>query len=361
MNAYLPSLILFLLGAVAIVGAAFDRRLQRQITLGLVGLVLWGGCLILYPRAAPAVAPVSEPRPTAPVEVAAQATPSPGPRGRIVFHSERTGDFEIWVMNDDGSKQTQLTHAKGRDIEPAWSPDGTQIVFASARDDPENLQLYIMNADGSDQRPLLPFEPSDNWSPAWSPDGKKIAYQSNRDRSFEIYVVNVDGTGRTRLTGADPGEGGEVRPNNSMPNWSPDGRRIVFVSDRDGNHEIYVMNADGSNQRRLTDHPADDIRPRWSPDGKFILFESDRYGRRGIYRIPAPGENPQPLREAEKLTDARGDYVAPNWAWDGEAIVLSANIEDRDWEIYIMNADGSGLRRLTFSAGFDRFPAWHPR
>ncbi|MCD6291570.1 MAG: PD40 domain-containing protein [Anaerolineae bacterium] len=358
MTSYLPALALFILGLIFIIAAALGRPGRRQVSLGGIGVVLWLGCLGVYSltSSSPSVVksvPTVMPSPTV------MATPSvTHPRGRIVFHSERTGDFDIWVMNDDGTDQRQLTDAHGRDIEPAWSPDGRKIAFASARDDPENLQLYIMNADGSDQHPLLPFEASDNWSPAWSPDGQKIAYQSNRDHSFEIYVVNADGTGRTRLTGTGAQADGQPSPNNSMPSWSPDGKRIAFVSDRDGNHEIYVMNADGSDQRRLTNHPADDVRPRWSPDGQYILFESDRHGRRGLYVIPAPGANPQPTREAKLLTDARGDYVAPNWAWGGEAIVFSANIEDHDWEIYIMNADGSGIRRLTFSPRFDRFPSW---
>ncbi len=140
-------------------------------------------------------------------------TPTPTSSGKIAFVSDRDGNFEIYVMNADGSGVTRLTNHRGRDVSPAWSPDGRRIAFASKRDG--------------------------NW---------------------EIYVMNADGTGVTRLTDHHRGD-------RTTPAWSPDGRRIAFASNLDGFWEIYVMNADGSGVTRLTDHTEEDRHPAWSPDG----------------------------------------------------------------------------------------------
>ncbi|MCB0043756.1 MAG: PD40 domain-containing protein, partial [Caldilinea sp.] len=176
---------------------------------------------------------------------------------RIVFHSDRDGDLEIYSMNADGSDLQQLTDSPGRDFEPDWSPDGSTIVFSSDRDDPTNAQLYLMDADGSNQRPLMPFTPADYLGARWSPDGEWILFHSNLEVDgvpwFNIYKVRKDGSELTDLTGSVD--------NSFRPDWSPDGQRIVFTSERDGNREIYVMNADGSNPVRLTGNIGDDNQP----------------------------------------------------------------------------------------------------
>src|SRR5437763_1434865 len=115
----------------------------------------------------------------------------------------------------------------------SWSPDGKQIAFASARTG--NFDIWVMNADGSDQRRLTTNPTMDCW-PAWSPDGKRIAFTSNRDGNYEIYVMNADGTGQRNLT-AHPAQ-------DNYATWSPDGKRIAFISTRDGGHDIYVMDVD---------------------------------------------------------------------------------------------------------------------
>jgi len=124
------------------------------------------------------------------------------------------------------------------------------IAFYSYRD--RNYEIYVMNEDGSNQRNLTNNLGSDR-NPSWSPDGKKIAFDSNRDGDVEVYVVNADGSNQKRLTN-NPGY-------DFVSSWSPDGKKIVFDSYRDGNREVYVMNADGSNQKRLTNNPRDDMSP----------------------------------------------------------------------------------------------------
>jgi serine/threonine protein kinase len=184
------------------------------------------------------------------------AAPTPSLPGveRIAFASERDGNYEIYVMNADGSGQTNLTDNPTTDWLPSWSPDGLRIAFVSNRDGDD--EIYAMNADGSGPMNLTNSSAWDD-KPSWSPDGLRIAFVSDRDGNAEIYVMNADGSGQTNLTNNPAWDRG--------PSWSPDGLRIAFVSGRDGNGEIYMMNADGGGQTRLTDNPAEDHAPSWGP------------------------------------------------------------------------------------------------
>jgi Tol biopolymer transport system component len=130
-----------------------------------------------------------------------------------------------------------------------------KIAFASMRDGGIVNQIYVMNSDGTGQTRLSYNTSFNDVMPSWSPDGTKIAFQSDRDGNFEIYVMSADGSNQTRLTNNSS--------NDQVPCWSPDGTKIAFGSDRDGNFEIYVMNADGYNQTRLTNNSAQDALPSW--------------------------------------------------------------------------------------------------
>ncbi len=375
---YILGALLFTIALALLGGALFGRQNDRRrylaaasILIGLVAIGLLTGCSSRHtavptatslPPADTAVPPTNTAMPgnqtsplTSPVKTPS-STPTPAnvqlhATGRIAFHSERTGDFEIWVMNADGTDAHPLTTAAGRDIEPAWSPDGTRIVFASARDDERNLQLYIMDADGSNQRRLFSDVLSwDNWSPDWSPDGQTIAFQSNRDviqNGFDLYTVNIDGTNERPLF---VGKGNQYHPD-----WSPDGKAIAFVNDAEGNADIWIANADGSNAHAITHTYWDEAYPRWSPDGQWILFQSNRDTFWRLYIMRPDGSDVRMISPA-----LLGNDVMGAWSPDGKFIAFSSNRANNDWEIYIMALDGHGVQRLTFNFPeiMDRYPAW---
>jgi Tol biopolymer transport system component len=213
---------------------------------------------------------------------AADLSPTWAPDGRrLAFRSDREGNDEVYVMNADGSRQRNLTRNPASDYSPAWSPDGRRIAFATGRADPTGNDVWLMGADGSDPRPLVHQDGIDEY-PVWSPDGSRLAFGCTLGRTlpsqvgdFEVCVVNADGSGLRRVTDAAgiSGAGG----------WSPDGRRIVLASSRDQDPDgvsscgdLFVIDADGSDLTRLTQGLASDCGPSFTPDGRHILFSSDR-------------------------------------------------------------------------------------
>ena len=302
----------------------------------------------------------------------------------IVFVSWRDGNGEIYAMNADGSSPRNLTHDPAKDVRPAWSPDGRSIAFVSSRD--RQSEIYVMNADGRGMRNLTRDRAKDDY-PTWSPDGRRIAFLRGRLHSnrvpglgvhrfygYHLYVVNTDGSGLRRLTRNQTGpyqlvwspdgrtiyfgrylvsaDGSGARRLPYIPLtavWSPDGRQIVFVrglpvgsAPVGRNHEIYVMNADGSESRRLTHNRAYDGKPAWSPDGRRIAFQSTRRigGNGEIYVMNADGSGKR------NLTRNPARDGSPSWSPDGRRIAFVSNRDGR-LEAHVMNADGSGQRSLT--------------
>jgi Tol biopolymer transport system component len=266
---------------------------------------------------------------------------------KIAFSSNRTGSWDIYVMNRDGANQTKITNkitgdlnTSLDDISISWSPDGTKIAFDSrARG---KFDIYTADSDGKNVS-ILTTDPSHDCFPAWSPNGSPIAFASNRDGNFEIYVKNSDGSSKQRLT--------NNATSDLFPSWSPDGTKIAFTSNRDGNDEIYVMNSDGSDPIRLTENIAADLFPSWSPDGTKIAFTSDRDGNDEIYVMNSDGSN------QIRLTDNPAQDDTPKWSPDSAEIVFTSN-RDGNFQIYIMDTDGSNQTRITNNPADDRWPAW---
>jgi len=219
-------------------------KLRHIIQIFLLLLSTGCGSVGTAAPTTPPIAPSMTLLPSTPTRVSPTSTPAlpmDNVVGLIAYASDQDGDFEIWVMNADGSDQHKLTDNSAVDSSPAWSPDGSQIAFISNRDG--NDEVYIMNADGRDVRRLTQAAGSSESFPAWSPDGMQISFDSDRGGDWDIHVMGSDGADPARLTDS-PGD-------DWISSWSPDGSRIVFESKRDGNYEIYAMDSDGSHPRRL--------------------------------------------------------------------------------------------------------------
>jgi len=291
------------------------------------------------------------------------------PQGRIAFATDRDGTYEIYVMNVAGALQgtagtnpRNLTHHPAYEWSPTWSPDGRMIAFESDRDG--NNEIYVMNDDGSNPRRLTNNGVWDG-EPAWSPDGRLIAFRSERDGNPKIYVMDADGSNPRRLTNNEQAD-------DKFPAWSPDSHSLSFASNRTGKYQLYVMpvpealtqvSSDGTNTRRLTNDSGDDEFSSWSHDGRLIAFVSNRDGNNELYVMPAPvaqaqvnadGTNPR------RLTNNPADDNFPSWSPDGRFIAFQS-ARDGNNQIYVMNSDGTNPRRLTHTAGNDDFPAWAPR
>ena len=280
-------------------------------------------------------------------------------QAQIAFMSERGGNYEIYVMGINGKNQRRLTNNPGIDWHPSWSPDGKRIVFSSGRHGPD--EIYVMDADGHNPQRLT-NNGHDDRDPSWSPDGKQIAFSSSRAHphviqgwfTSEIYVMDADGNNPQRLTNNGHDD--------YSPSWSPDGKRIIFSSEMAGHfkggqttHEIYVMDTDGGNQQRLTENLFNDWYPSWSPDGKRIAFSSDREGNFGnfeIYVMDTDGGNQR------RLTNNPQYDGSPSWSPDGKQITFVSE-RDGNFEIYVMDANGGNQRNLTKHGGHDRAPAWY--
>jgi dipeptidyl aminopeptidase/acylaminoacyl peptidase len=269
----------------------------------------------------------------------------PGDNGRIAFRSQ-CGQSCIVAVNPDGTGQTVLSGSE--DFSPAWSADGRKLAFASYRDG--NAEIYVMNADGTAQRRLT-NDPAVDDRPSWSPDGEQITFTSNRDGFFEIFVMDADGSNVRQVTDTP------TSVFNGGSTFSPDGRHLAFTSSRDGNDEIFVMDADGSNVRQRT-HTAGGIQneqPSWSPDGEQIAFGSNRDGGfEQIYVMDADGT------DVHRLTFTGIANFDPAFSPDGEQIAF-VSTRDGETEVYVMNADGTDQRRVTHDlVGPKLVTTWQP-
>jgi Tol biopolymer transport system component/regulator of sirC expression with transglutaminase-like and TPR domain len=297
--------------------------------------------IALQPTAMPTMPP--EPTPTEiiqPTDV--PVAPSiPAAESRIAFTSDRSGDMEIYVMNVDGTDFHQLTDSPGIDINPVWSPDGTQIAFMSERDG--NREIYVMASDGSNLTRLTDNPAADN-SPYWSPNGQMIAFLSERSGNGDVFIMNADGSNIDQVT--------TDQSNDWAPVWNPETPELAFISDRDGDPEIYIISSD-SGIRQLTDNDYYDQDVDWSPNGRFLAFASSPVANNpDIYIIRPDGS------DLQQLTDNPEYDMEPTWSPDSNYLLFTSG-RDGNLEIYLMEESGK-IYRLTNDPGMDFTPSWGP-
>lgn len=224
--------------------------------------------------------------------------------GQFLFAGEQNGNRDIFAV-DDAGRSVRLTSAIGDDWQPDWSPDGAKVAFSSNR--AGNFDIYVMDADGSNLTQLTTSRGFDEW-PVWSPDGSKIAFVSDRDGNVEIYTMDVDGSDQQRLTN---------NPADDWPAaWSPDGSRLVFASERDGDWNLYITLAAGGPIARLTNAPGAERDPIWSPDGRVIAFAYNNGQGWDIYTLPAPSGSISeiPPEQWTQVTNTAADERYPTWS-----------------------------------------------
>ena len=316
--------------------------------------------------------------------------------GFLLFTSDRANPSldgicpdceDIYVMAPDGSNPTApdgLTPTRltfgGADLVVGgppynstgadWSHSKKLIAFQSNRVG-GTPQIYLMNVDGSDPQVLVSL-PQGGAFPSFSQSGNDLCFHSQTMPRRDIYIVNVHGTGLTNLTSPDqpPGETG-VAGDNFRCDWSPKSNAIAFNSNRHDpggtarNDEIYVMNADGSDLVRLTNALGSDVNPEWSPKGDRIAFESNRTGMPEIWVMDADGGNPRQLTDfTREATPGRVNVSNPTWSPKGDRISFHRRVglapDNGHLEVYTMNADGSGITKITTTRfpGFSGFPTW---
>ena len=278
--------------------------------------------------------------------------------GKIVFHSKRDGNSEIYAMSSFGNGQTRLTDYDESDSFPVWSPNGQQIAFGRTtynRKGEVNYEVYVMDADGGNQRNLTQH-PAYDTGPAWSPDGSQIAFSSSRDGETNIYVMDADGGNVRHLKS----------PHFSVrPRWSPDGKQIAFVAITELGRQVYAMNADGT-QRWLVSKP----RPNawmhlggWSPDGKQILYKGSINGLVTDSFVVIATLNPtrRKVVKHEEVPIPKMDLTTVSWSGDGKSILFSGRKEGEKWDIYRFRLLDDQLLQLTNHPASDVAPReWNP-
>jgi TolB protein len=249
----------------------------------------------------------------------------------------RAGAWEIYSMVADGSNPVDLTSSKVDEYWPTWSSDGREIAYI------RHFALYTMDADGSEQQKVIDANCIRCRAPAWSPDGTRIAFQQQVDGNMDIYVVNTDGTGLTRVT-LDPAV-------DVQPAWSPDGRLLAFKSRRHRHGDIFAIHPDGTGIAPVTTSRGNDFGPDWSPDGSRIAFASRRVGATDLYVVNADGT------DARRLTNTlNADEDFPAWSPDGHWIAFDNG--RRHEAISLMRADGSDRHSVITGKGDPAGPDW---
>lgn len=341
-------------------GHRTGNHIGQIVAAGILLLLVaaGSGCQRSTVSPSPLVSPLASPLHVSPTELPTEIVATPEVAAKLLFHSNRSGQYDIYELNLATGQVVQLTDAAEHDLEPALSPDGTLIAFAKARLDMSGQDIWVMNADGSNPHLLASVGAGIATSPDWSPDGSQIAFYATQASQFHLFVVPASGGDVTELA-----YGGK---NDMMPDWSPDGEKILFASDRSGQSDLYVMRPDGSGLEQLTDTGANEWRPRWSPDGRHIVFQGNQGAwseNWNLYLLDVE------TGEIEQLTDGELDSSMPAWSGDGGTIFFAQGsvVQTTDGQtrvrsgLWALDLQDRSVGELATSAqADDAYPSWCP-
>jgi Tol biopolymer transport system component len=265
----------------------------------------------------------------------------------IVFHSDPGGADDLYLMQPDGEGVRRLTFGAETGAFAHWSPDGTRIAFEGRT---SGNHIYVVEAAGGDPVQIT-TSPGEEFEPSWSPDGTEIAYTS---------VDGDEGSGEDCSRGRY-GRSRSEHPRGS-PTWSPSGDEIAFIADKAGDLDVYVMNRDGGGGTRLTNARGDDIGPVWSPDGRLIAFFSERDGDSELFVMNADGTGERQISHNEVV-----DEFA-TWSPDGARIAFVSfrggadpfTIGDGNAEVFVATPTGDVVLNVTRRPTWEGDPAWSP-
>jgi Tol biopolymer transport system component len=317
------------------------------------------------PATPPTIPPSATPSPL-PTDTPPPPKPTATPRPQwLAFETKRgdLGDYEIFAMAPDGTRLTNLTRSWADDLAPVWSPDGRHIAFVSFRDTLTgkfglgDSSIYVMEFDPQTGRSgnvwrVTGKGGSEGW-PTWSPDGRRIAFQSNRSGNWDIWIANADGSGLVQLTRSPVAD--------RYAAWSPDGSRMAFTSKRNGNEEIWVVSieealaqGDDSMAVNLTGSPQRDRYPMWSPNGRQLTFNTNRDGNYEVYIMNANGSQPRNVSQSPSSDEGLAD-----WSPDASRLVLYSDRSDNK-EIYLLDLASGRWTNVSNHPANDEFCTWSP-
>ncbi len=312
---------------------------------------------------------------TPPATVTPMPTIIPPDRYDLIFSRRAPGEttYALYRIRGDGANTQALTSGATDDRDAAFSPDGQRVIYALDQGNYRELAVLDLSGEAGVPPGVTPLSPINveatqsegdftayvisqvrarrTGSPSWSPDGTRVVFSSNFDGDDEIYMINVDGSGIAKLTH-------NYNILDRDPAWSPDGETIVFASDRNspGQTELFSIRPDTTNLMQLTDSQGSSYQPAWSPDGRQIVFASDRNRDSDIFIMGADGANERLLTRNDENAEDRD----PAWSPDEQWIAFSSNRDTVNFQIYLIDPVTENVVRVTRNAADDIGPVWLP-
>lgn len=318
----------------------------------------------------PSLTPTITLSPTPTLTLTPSNTPVPGPTAvpgvlpppsggdRLAFSSDRFGDDDIFLIDIDGTNLRQITTDRAADSNPAWSPNGLLIAFVSTRDG--DAEIWVVAAGCPITPPSgcegnmvqLTINTAREFNPAWSPNGQQIAYASNQDGDFEIWVMEANGSNPHPIT--------SNTTDDFSPHWSPDGSQIVYQSQGGGASHLYRIPAAGGTPTQLTSSSAIDLFPDWSPDGNKIVYTSTSpviAGARALFTLDLDSS------AITQLLDGKNHDASPAWAPGGQRLAFASDRGGNGYfDLYILDLISSNVQLVTIGDdGNNVTPDWQPR